>query len=269
MNDHDLRDAFAALREDTSGESPEAADTLERVLASSVKTKRRRLRLLKLWVPLAAALVGSSAWAAASGKLDAVWSQSDDAPPPAAPTAVAAATGAPRGGALPASSTETVPSSSESTNAEEPLAEAAPSLPEPPMPVAQAPVAQAPVAQAPAAQAAAAQAPVAAPTAAPAASARSGLAEDKADYEAAYRVHGSAKPNDPAAAKAAVAAWDSYLSKHPKGRFVPEAKYARAVALARAGNRDEAKEALRSFAEGEQGDYRRDDARELLDAMKK
>jgi len=107
------------------------------------------------------------------------------------------------------------------------------------------------------------------PPAATAASARSGLAEDKAAYEAAYRVHAGAKPNDSAAAKAAVAAWDSYLAKHPKGRFVPEAKYARAVALARAGNRDEAREALRSFAEGEQGEYRRDDARELLDAMKK
>jgi hypothetical protein len=256
MNDRDLRDAFSALRESTSGDSPEAADTLERVLASSVKTKRRRLRLLKLWVPLAAALVGSTAWAAASGKLP-MWSAGDEAPPPVAPTAVAAAPAAPKGGRLPADTTMTVPSSFESARAEVPVAVAPPATPTPPTAAVHAPVAPQP-----------AQPPTPAP-AASAASARSALAEDKADYEAAYRVHGSAKPNDPAAAKAAVAAWDGYLAKHPKGRFVPEAKYARAVALARAGNRDEAKEALRSFAEGEQGDYRRDDARELLDAMKK
>jgi hypothetical protein len=264
MTDHDLRDAFRALRETTSGESPEAADTLERVLASSVKTKRRRLRLLKLWVPLAAALVGSSAYAAASGKLP-LWSRGDDAPPPPAPTAVAAATSAPKGPALPATSTMTVPSSSQEAQEDEPppIAEEPSTLAAKPRPIAESPktVAEAPPAPQPR--------PASPATASPATSARSVLAEDKADYEAAYRVHGSAKPNDPAAAKAAVAAWDSYLSKHPKGRFVPEAKYARAVALARAGNRDEAKEALRSFAEGEEGDYRREDAREILDAMKK
>ncbi len=64
---------------------------------------------------------------------------------------------------------------------------------------------------------------------------------------------------------AAVGAWDRYLAAAgPGGRFVVEARYNRAIALVRAGRRAEAAAALRPFADGDYGGYRRDEARELL-----
>lgn len=63
----------------------------------------------------------------------------------------------------------------------------------------------------------------------------------------------------------AIAAWDRYLAAAgPGGRFVVEARYNRAIALARTGRREEAAAALRPFASGDYGGYRRDEARELL-----
>jgi hypothetical protein len=61
--------------------------------------------------------------------------------------------------------------------------------------------------------------------------------------------------------------WDAYLSAAPRGRFAPEARYNRALTLIRLGRRDEAREALRPFAEGAHGDYRRDEAARLIDAL--
>jgi TolA-binding protein len=87
------------------------------------------------------------------------------------------------------------------------------------------------------------------------------LAEDKADFQAAYRVHASGAP------AAAVDAWNDYLAKHPRGRFVPEARYARAVALVRSGQRSAARDALRPFADAKPGGYRREDARQLLETL--
>lgn len=250
MKDEDLRDAFRALRETTGGDSPDADDTLERVLASSRVSKRRRLRLLKVWIPLAAALVGSSAWAAANGKLDSLWTAtSEEAPPrPTAPDSWAP----PRNDA--ATVTITVPSSYEVPQVDAPTDAASPTTPS----------------EASAPSAARSSAPVREPLAKEKAlSKENPLARDKADFESAYRVHANAPASDPAAARAAVAAWNQYLSQHPRGRFVPEATYARAVALARAGQRSEAQEALKSFAEGEPGSYRRDDALELLEKIEK
>lgn len=65
----------------------------------------------------------------------------------------------------------------------------------------------------------------------------------------------------------ALAAWDVYLAKHPRGRFAPEARYNRAIALLRLGRRDEARTVLRPFADGNTGGYRQKEAKELLDAL--
>jgi len=65
----------------------------------------------------------------------------------------------------------------------------------------------------------------------------------------------------------ALAAWDRYLAAAPSGRFVPEARYNRALALIRAGRELEAKRELEAFANGTYGGYRRDEARALLDAI--
>ncbi|HEY8073789.1 MAG TPA: hypothetical protein VIF62_06765 [Labilithrix sp.] len=66
---------------------------------------------------------------------------------------------------------------------------------------------------------------------------------------------------------AALADWDAYLAAYPNGRFVPEARYNRAIALVRLGRRDEARAALRPFADGAFGTYRQSEARQLLDAL--
>ena len=66
----------------------------------------------------------------------------------------------------------------------------------------------------------------------------------------------------------ALAGWDAYLAAHPRGRFAPEARYNRALALFRLGRRDEARDALRPFADGTFDGYRQKEAQQLLDAMK-
>lgn len=85
---------------------------------------------------------------------------------------------------------------------------------------------------------------------------------DRRAYDAAHALHFEAR--DPAAA---IDAWDAYLSAHPRGRFVTEARYNRALALVRLGRRDEAIEALAPFARGEHHGYRAHEATQLLEAL--
>ena len=67
---------------------------------------------------------------------------------------------------------------------------------------------------------------------------------------------------------AALAAWDAYLAAAgPGSRMLIEARYNRGIALARLGRGAEAVKALEPFASGEYGDYRRDDARRLLEKL--
>jgi hypothetical protein len=70
--------------------------------------------------------------------------------------------------------------------------------------------------------------------------------------------------HDPAAA---LRAWDVYLSNFPRGTFVLEARFNRAISLARLGRRQEARSALEPFASGSFGGYRQAEARTLLEAL--
>ena len=72
MKSDELDEAFSALRAETGGAEPRARATLARVLLTTRRASRRRFRLLKVWLPIAAVLVASTAWAAASGHLDAL-----------------------------------------------------------------------------------------------------------------------------------------------------------------------------------------------------
>lgn len=103
-----------------------------------------------------------------------------------------------------------------------------------------------------------------APSAVPAPSApRPVLVDVDALYRKAHEAHFVEK--NPAAA---LAAWDRYLAAAgPSGRFSLEARYNRALSLVRLGRKGEAAAALRPFAEGEYGGYRRDEARELLRSL--
>lgn len=68
---------------------------------------------------------------------------------------------------------------------------------------------------------------------------------------------------------AALAAWDRYLSAAGPGhRWVVEARFNRGVALFRLGQKEAARRALRPFAEGEYGSYRREEAARLLEALR-
>jgi TolA-binding protein len=62
----------------------------------------------------------------------------------------------------------------------------------------------------------------------------------------------------------AVEAWDRYLKESPRGRFAPEAQYNRAMALLHLGRNSEAKTALRPFAQGVYGSYRKSESIALL-----
>jgi len=101
--------------------------------------------------------------------------------------------------------------------------------------------------------------PPAVPVAEPPPSAIDGDRESAA-YARAHRAHFV----DDAPARA-LAAWDAYLASYPAGVFAPEAAYNRALCLARLGRFAEASAALRPFARGRFGAYRREDATLLLD----
>ena len=66
----------------------------------------------------------------------------------------------------------------------------------------------------------------------------------------------------------ALSHWDRYLALAPRGAFALEARYNRGVALYRLGQRDGAVEALRPFAEGTYGGYRRSEAQKILDELR-
>ena len=70
---------------------------------------------------------------------------------------------------------------------------------------------------------------------------------------------------------ATLAAWDAYLAAEPKGRFAVEAKFNRALVLIRLGRYAAAQAALAPFAAGavQPADYRRDEARRLVDRLER
>jgi hypothetical protein len=83
-------------------------------------------------------------------------------------------------------------------------------------------------------------------------------------FKVAHHTHFGAR--DPAAA---LAAWDRYLAAAPAGRYALEAAYDRALCLVRLGRRDDAIAALGPFADGAPGNYRRREARQLIDALRR
>jgi TolA-binding protein len=99
------------------------------------------------------------------------------------------------------------------------------------------------------------------PSAATAPSAADGSEEERL-YGRAHEAHfGGREP------RAALAAWNLYLRRYPRGAFAPEARYNRALALLRLGRVEAAVAALRPFAAGAFGAYRRDEATALIAAV--
>ncbi len=67
---------------------------------------------------------------------------------------------------------------------------------------------------------------------------------------------------------AALEAWDHYLAAGP-GPLALEARYNRAIALGHLGRPEEAIAALRPFADGERGGYRRQEALQLIEVFRR
>lgn len=247
----DLDEATRALRDDADGSSLAAPQTRARIMRSlHERSHTRRLR----WgfgVPLAVVFAGSTAFAGARGALGetvqhAVSSVRAFFVPEAEPSA---ATGAARKGASGA------------------LQPAPPPLAEPPL-VTPPPLADAPPQTDPPPQAPLEQTTKVPPEPPPQASSATPPLEDPATA-AALRLYRSA--HEAQFVKfdcvAALAGYDAYLKAAPGDRLVPEARYNRALCLVHLGRRDDAKGALTPFAEGRYGDFRKREARELLEAL--
>ena len=230
----DLDEAFRVLREQTTEPCDLGMATRHAVIARVQARKRNRARLISVCVPIAAVLVISAAWAAASGRL-ARWVRPSSAPGVVAPSARNDKASAPP----------------------EPVRLLA-SLPSAPLSVGSRASAHAPLTTGAPPERLAVPHAVALRSSAE----RSVSPREQALYETAHQAHFAAH-----APAAALPAWDAYLAEFPNGRFALEARYNRAICLVRLGRYDEARAALQPFANGEAGGYRQQDASALLDAL--
>ena len=240
-----LAGAFRSVKETYDGENDEANLTLQRALfRTRGDVRKRKLARLSL-LPIAAALVVSTAWAGMTGRLT-VHVTLD----PVTPENVRSVTGPPL---VVASSDPSPVVATPALPEPEPEPERAPD-PEPVPPIA------APVAPSHAAPPIFRHAPVVASLSAP--SAPSAPDPIAALFAEAHRLHFLEK--DPAKA---LVAWDAYLKAAPDGHLAPEAHYNRALALVRLDRRVEAVSELVGFANGSWGGYRQPEAKALLDAL--
>ncbi|MEY4545908.1 MAG: hypothetical protein RL685_2103 [Pseudomonadota bacterium] len=246
-----LERATRALRigaERTSSATRDAQ--LERALARLERAERARPRAPRLlrtagWT-LAATLACAGAWAHATGRVSwfaSVMEPAGTEPATAAGTAPrAAARSAPASEpaqVLPGAAPVLVPPLPEALPEVEPRPETAPPV-----------IAPQPQAR-----------PRPAPQPAPKESQRALADELYREAHAAHFTRGDYA--------AALAAWDRYLSAAgPAHRWTVEARFNRGVALYRLGQKEAARRALRPFAEGEYGSYRRDEAGRLLEALR-
>lgn len=298
MNPDPLSRFAAALAEENDGAVPVPSVTRERILASiETNAPKRRLRLA--WhAPLWLALVGSTAWASQHGPLRAwlaeqvapdsmVLAQASDVPggtarSDAAPSEQAkgapgaVADGVPAAGAAPAAPQQGSQGSAQLDAAQQGSAQLdaaqqgspqqgrSPSsvggtslsvsttpLPEPSRPV----LLGAEPTSGSASSGQARDPSSAAPAGAPGADA---LALYRRAHDAQFKSGSYATALD---------GYRRYLSEFPNGEFAPEARYNSAICLLNVGRREEAREILSDFAAGVYGEYRRERASELLDAL--
>lgn len=273
--------AARALREAYTGEREGSGFTRARIMNTVHRERRRRTLRWAVFSPLASLLLLSSAWAQSSGKWPVIWKAVTSVfvaapePPPAAPSPGSARReAAPRGagarsfeGDAGRGSAQAAPGDTLEPAAAEPVVVETPAV-EPP--AAQLPRPLERVRRRPPARPRAAAEPSAPDPrpAEPAERAPSELAPAAPQrdpeierFRAAHDLHFKGQ------ARAAVAAYRRYLRDFPNGRFVPEARYAMALDQLELGDEAAAREALAPFAEGRYGDYRRREARELLDAL--
>jgi hypothetical protein len=229
-----LDEAAHALREENASDDAQHRFTRARVMASLHQgTVKRRTRLAFV-LPIAATFMATSAWGVSSGRaivwieeIRTVFGFPSEPTPPPEAPKAKAATRAPR--ALEAKPQVPV---EEPAKVPEPVPEESAKVEPERVPV---PASAAPDA---------------------------GLDAELELYRTAHRAHFTDQN-----AVGALAAWDAYLAKAPKGRFVLEARYNRALCLVRLERKAEAKTALEPFARGAHGNYRKREAGELLEVL--
>jgi hypothetical protein len=251
MSDDDLlSQATRALREETMGDDTGARFTRSRIMASVHEDRVKRRTRWAFLIPIAATFVAASAFGAVTGTahhafevvVRALGIHRSAAPAPQ-PASLRSSSG-------PAARTTPAPAAPPAAEIATPVTDAPPPPPAEPI---RAPVTQAPT------PAKAQSSPVPAHEAAPVASAPDPTFEL---YKSAHQAHFVDRDWG-----RALGGWDAYLKAAPQGALAPEARYNRALCLLRLHRNDEARAALKPFAEGRYGTYRREDAQKLIEAL--
>ncbi len=247
MNDDLLERSTAALRAESAAPDASleiAAATRARILRDVAQPRRRGPLRRLVTIQLIAAVLVAGAWAGATGRLSSLLGVAASEKESSIEIA-----------ALPqTASRPALPS------AERREPEAVSTLPVPPDPDT-APV-KSPPAMGAIAPTSLPRRIAPAPTAAEASIVREVSPDADRLYQEASDAHFARKDY-----ASALVAWERYLVAAPTGRFGLEARYNRAIALVRLGRTPEAAAALRPFAEGDYGAYRRDEARALLKTL--
>ena len=242
-----LSRATRALREETAGDDTGARFTRSRIMASVHEDRVKRRTRWAFLIPIAATFIAASAFGAATGTAHRAFERVVSALGIHRSAAPAPRPAGERASAAPTARTPRVVEAP-------PVPEGPPSVVEPVVPEApSAPVAAEP--PSPKAQ----PSPVTSHEVAPVASAPDPTFEL---YKAAHQAH--FVDRDWARA---LGGWDAYLKAAPRGALAPEARYNRALCLLRLHRSDEARAALKPFAEGRYGTYRREDAQKLIEAL--
>jgi hypothetical protein len=269
-----LGQAARALREAHTGEREGSGFTRARIMVALHRERRRRLFRWVVLSPLASLLVVGSAWAQSTGQWPVVWravasvlaftgvERPRPPTPGPAPRAVPersspaplhqaaeAPSLAPAGPETPPAASDVAPVTAPPELATAP--QTAPTVP-------RSAHARRPPRVAPRASQAAPPATVGEAPAQP----ESKPDADLALFRLAHDLHVAGRQS-----RAAIAAYDDYLAAFPNGRFVPEARYNRALDSIKLGDKAGARAALEAFARGAYGDYRRKEARDLLEAL--
>jgi hypothetical protein len=281
MTDDLLKRASRALREETADAEEGARFTRARVLSSLQQSQVRSRARLAVLLPIAACFAAATAFGMVDGRAPAFVrslgqalglseaSPPSSSKPPKAPAAAPAAS---------APSTAPTPAELAPLTPLEAHPEAAPPEVAPPAPAEVA----APAELTPRGSSSARATPRgnsssrARPSSSSESSAaltspepqrdRPGDVSDRAHelYRVAHRTHFVDQDF-----VSALRAWDAYLEAAPKGRFVLEARYNRALCLVRLGRTGDARAALEPFASGTYSGYREAEARALIEALSK